>query len=167
MENYNLKEDEVVLYKGECSLVNAHGSTQLLLTNHNIVFVTKNKKMFQEAVVNVEQYAVSDIKIYEGKPQVKTNNSIVEIYLKTKEIELEFYSKIEGHKFISAIYTLLTGKNEAERNAERVKGTIGLVNETLDVDVVKSVGNAVQNGLAGTVAGALGKIGKSLFGKKK
>lgn len=115
----------------------------------------------------MEQHAVLDIKMYEGKPQVKTNNSTVEIYLKTKEITLDFDSKIEGHKFISAVYTLLTGKNEIERNAERVKGTIGLVNETLDVDVVKSVGDAVQNGLVGTVAGAFGKIGKSLFGKKK
>ena len=49
--------------------------------------------------------------------------------------------------FKSAIIDLLTGKTSAERNAQKVKEGIGLVNETLDVDIVHSVGNLIHDGV--------------------
>ena len=39
MENYQLKEDEVVFYKGTVGLSELKGSTQLVLTNFNVVFI--------------------------------------------------------------------------------------------------------------------------------
>lgn len=167
MQYYNLGEDEVVLYKGEVCGKMFGEQTQLILTNHNIVFITERKKTFQETAVSVKSYPVGDVKIYETKPQIKIVKTMVEVYLKTTELEFDFSSKLEQHKFVSAVTTLLTGKTAVERGAEKVKDTIDLVNDTLDVDIVKSAGDVVQGGLVGTISKGLGKLGKTLFGRNK
>lgn len=164
MEHYNLKEDEVVLYKGEISMKN--GNTQLILTNLNVVFITIHKRLFGEAIVESNVFPVEDIKIFDGIPQVKSKNLNVEMYFKTAEIEFSFESKSELHKFVSATNELLTGKTGAERNAEKVKDAIDLVNDTLGIDIVKSAGELVKSGVPGKIAGAFGKLG-TVFGKKK
>lgn len=160
MENYKLKENEVVLYKGEITLADKKGNTQLILTNLNIVFITKNKKLFTEEEVNVDFYPVEEIKIYEGIPQIKTKGNIVELYLLSTEKEFTFISKIELHKFMSEAKKLLTGKTTAERNAEKVKNTIKLVDDTLGIDTVSAVGNTVKDGIVGKVGKGFKAIGK-------
>ena len=168
MENYNLREDEVVLYKSDINLLDKKGKTTLLiLTNINIVFITKTKKLLEEEIVNTEIFPVGDIKIYEGIPQVKSNANKVELYFKTTEKEFAFNSKSEVHKFQNTIIKLLTGKTTAERNAEKVKNAIGLVNDTLGVDIVKCTGEVAKNGIVGSITNSIDKFGKVLFKKKK
>ena len=48
MENYNLGPNEVVLYKGDVKLKDTSGSTELILTNINLVFINKIKKLFSK-----------------------------------------------------------------------------------------------------------------------
>lgn len=167
MENYKLREDEVLLYKGDIEMSDKKDNTQLLLTNINIVFITKTKKIFQEESVDVISFPIEDIKMYEGVPQVKTKSNNVEIYLKSGEKEFAFDSKNELHKFVSAINKLLTGKSGTERNAEKVKKAIDLVNDTLGIDVLKCSTNVTKNNLVGSIIGSIGKIGNALFNKKK
>ena len=99
MEKYQLKEDEVVLYKG--AITTNEGFNELILTNLNIVFINEN---------NTEAYPTADVKIYENKPQVKAKGNKVEIYLKKGEKEFNFKSILETQKFLNAIKKLLTGK---------------------------------------------------------
>ena len=161
IKNYILREDEVVLYKGDIMLVEQKDKAQLLLTNLNMVFITNTKKIIEEEKRTIEVYSVSDVKIYEGLPQVKAEGENVEIYLKNTEKEFSFVSRGECHKFISVITKLLTGKTGLERNAEKVKNTIDLVNETLEVDIVKATGNVVKS-----IMSPLEKFGKFFSGKK-
>ena len=65
MENYNLRADEVVLYKGNVILKSKKGTTELILTNLNIVFINKYKELFSKEEVTVLEYPVGSIKIYE------------------------------------------------------------------------------------------------------
>lgn len=167
MEYYNLAEDEVVLYKGDVRFSGKTNLSQIVLTNKNLAIITKTKKLFDESEVEISVFSLDDIKIYEGAPQVKTKSSVVEIYLKTAEIELSFDSKSEIMKFQSAITKRLTGKTGFERGAEKVKDKINVVNDTFGVDVVKSTEDVVKNGVIESVAGVFGKVGKILFGKKK
>lgn len=44
MEHYNLDEDEVVLYKGDVVFKEKTQSTQIVLTNKNLVFIDIVKK---------------------------------------------------------------------------------------------------------------------------
>lgn len=167
MENYNLREDEVVLWKGNINLSDQKECSRLILTNLNLVFITKINNSETDEIINTEIYNIQEVKMYQGVPQVKTKASKVEIYLKSTEKEFTFDSKNELHKFVSEINKLLTGKTTAERNAEKIKNAIHLVNDTLGVDIVKGAGEVVKNGIVGSVSGSIGKIGTALITKKK
>ena len=177
MEHYNLDEDEVVLYKGDVVFKEKTQSTQIILTNKNLVFIDIVKKIFAHDEIETQIYPVNEIKMYEGVPQVKAKSNDVEIYLKTKELEFGFQSKNEVYKFRSAIIKLLTGKTGFERGADKVKDKIDVVNDTFGVDVVKSTEDVVKstedvvkNGIVESIGGLfekVGKIGKAMFGKKK
>lgn len=99
MEHYNLDEDEVVLYKGDVVFKEKTQSTQIVLTNKNLVFINVAKKLFAHDEIETQIYPVNEIKMYEGVPQVKAQSNEVEIYLKTKELEFGFQSKNEVYKF--------------------------------------------------------------------
>lgn len=170
MEHYNLDEDEVVLYKGDVVFKEKTQSTQIILTNKNLVFIDVVKKIFAHDEIETQIYPVNEIKMYEGVPQVKAKSNDVEIYLKTKELEFGFQSKNEVYKFRSAIIKLLTGKTGFERGADKFKDKIDVVNDTFGVDVVKSTEDVVKNGIVESIGGLyekVGKIGKAIFGKKK
>lgn len=105
--------------------------------------------------------------MYEGAPQIKTKGHEVEVYLLEDEVNFEFESKMELHKFINASNKLLTGETSVQKGAKKVKDTIGLVDDTLGINTVQATGNVIKNGVVGSITGAIGKIGKSLFGKDK
>ena len=167
MENYNLKADEVVLYKGSVILNNRKGTTELILTNTNLVFINKYKPLFSKEEVTILEHQIQSIKIYEGVPQIKSTANTVEIQLLEQEIEFEFYSKMELLKFTNATNKLLTGESTIQKGAKKVKDAIGLIDDTLGINTVESTTNVIKNGLIGSVSGVIGKIGKSLFDKNK
>jgi len=72
MEKYKLKEDEVVLYKGNVNVGGKNNS--LTLTNLNIVFILDDIDLNEEN--NIEIYSVESIKIYQEIPQVKVYKKI-------------------------------------------------------------------------------------------
>ncbi|MGM9683402.1 MAG: SHOCT domain-containing protein [Eubacteriales bacterium] len=163
MEHYQLQSDETVLYKGEVIKVdrNKKGSfmdsfstpptTELILTNKNIVLITRIKKMFAKEQPNVEVFPLDDVKVYDGMPQVKHNKINIEIYLTSGEIYVDFNSKLDALKFYQTAIQTLTGKSLATRGAEKVKGGIGLVDDTLGISTVDTVKGVLENGLAGTL----------------
>ena len=136
MDSYKLKETEVVLYKGEIILSDYQANAKLYLTNENLVLVNEQSD-------TVEVYPIDSIKMYKGIPQINSKGHNVEIYLKDKEIEFSFVKKGDLSKFKTVAFELLTGKTKAERRAEKVKGSIELINNTLNVDIVKSTGNLI------------------------
>ena len=159
MDNYSLKENESLLYKGD-----AYGMFEILLTNINLVLIKKikvkdSKKLFAKTYeqTDISVYSTDEIKIYKDVPQVKVKDSTVEIYLASGEEKINFYSKIEAHKFANAIYELLTGKTLATRGAEKVKSAINIVDEALGINTVSTVKNVMENGIAGTILGGVGK----------
>ena len=118
----------------------------------------------------VDTYPVNDIKIYKGIPQLVTKGNVVEVYLMSCEKEVYFTSKCELIKFVNVVNDLLTQKTLSERCAEKVKKTIGLVNDTLGIDSVSAVSNIVKDGFVGTTANLLNKGISSvskIFKKKK
>lgn len=163
MKDYELKVDEVVLYKGDVSYEEREGDTYLYLTNRNLVLVTKLKKFFSEEKTSVDVFPVSEIKIYEEKPQIKVEKNKVEIYFTNTELTFAFSNVMELYKFTASAKKLLTGKSAMERGAEKVKSGIELVNDTLGVDVVADTTTALKGGLLGKVSDRVGNV----FGKKK
>ena len=169
MENYDLEENEVVLYKGNVSLSNQKGFTQLILTNINFVLITKQKKIFGKDQVNVETYAVNELKYYNDSPQVIKKGNLIELYFLSEEVEFSFDSRNEARKFVNATLTLLTNKSTFERNAEKVKETISVIDNTLGIDSVGMTSNVTKNGVVGKATDVISKSVKAIgnFIKKK
>lgn len=163
MEEYLLKGNEAVLYKGSANFAseNISSRSEIILTNINLVAIIRNKKIFQPEQVEVKAYPVSEIKMYDGKPQLKEKNGIVEIYFADTEVKLNFYSKITAIQFMNAANKLITGKTMSERGAEKVKGAVSLVDDTLGIKTVDSMKGVIENGVIGTVFGGIGKKGNA------
>ena len=168
MSRISLQPDEVSLYEGDVSIAKGTsfdkifltGSTQVVLTNIRIYFVTITKKIFAKEQVTVDAHDISEIKVYNGVPQVKQikiNSSEVILDLASCEVEMTFSSRSEAHKFVNTVYELVTGKSIAERGAEKFKGAVDMVNDTLGIDTVGTVKNVLENGITRTVFGGLGK----------
>ena len=157
MENYSLQSNEAVLYKGGVTFGYNKTSSELLLTNINIVIITKTKKLFSKEEVDLKNFPVEDIKVYNDVPQIKQNNCMIEIYLTNMEITLNFDSKFAAHKFADAANKLVSGKSMSERGAEKVKGAVNLVDDALGISTVGMIKSVVENGVVGTVFGGFGK----------
>ena len=169
MKHYDLKPEEVVLYKGDVSIEGKKGSTQLVLTNTNLVLITKHKPLFAAEEVETEVYTLEQIKTYNGLPHFMIDGLTVELYLIPKEREATFISKSEMNKFVSTIKELFTGKTSVERGAEKVKKSIAIVDDTLGIDSVHVAGNAIKNGTVGKTTSliekGIGLVG-NIFKKK-
>ena len=157
MTNYALQPNETVLYQGNVSLEKRNGTVEMILTNLNLVFVITTRKFLAKSQVDVETYPIEEIKIYNNTPQIKQKNSRVEIFLTCGEIVANFDSMFEAGKFVNSALRLLTGKTMAERSADKFKGAVGLVDDTLGINTVGTVKNVLENGIAGTLLGGFGK----------
>ena len=175
MENYSLQPNEAVLYKGRATFGNnktssdllltktmstlllTKTSSELLLTNINVVVITKTSKPFSKEQVDLKIFPVEDIKVYNDVPQIKQNGLMVEIYLTNTEIILDFDSKSAAHKFANTANELITGKSMSERGAEKFKGALNLVDDTLGISTVGTIKSVVENGVVGNVFGTFGK----------
>lgn len=147
MSNYNLLADEVVLYKGIAKRQSSeNGQVEVLLTNLNIVLIDTI-----DDVTSVETLPIATLKIYKGIPQVKHKGLNVEMYFTSGEQYLTFANRVEIHKLVKAIYELVTGKTQFERGALKVKKGIETTNDTLGIDTVETVRNAVLIGLGASI----------------
>ena len=83
MKNYQLKNDEVILYRGSV-MVLPNGKKEkvsklknveqeLILTNTDFVFETRIKKVFQKEEIVTEVYSIEQIKIYQDAPHILQN----------------------------------------------------------------------------------------------
>lgn len=171
MDKYNLKSDESVLYKNYVFLDGIKGNVLLQLTNHNFIFTISRKlKIFGEPETKVKVFPVKSVKFYKDEPQIKHKGHIVEVYFEKSQAEIHFTSSVEASKFSMKAWELLTGKTIQSRGADKVKGAIGLVDDTLGIDTMDTVKGVFENGLVGSIIGgtkrkkgkANSKVGKVL-----
>ena len=74
MENYILKQDESMIYKGQVSFQDTSKpkqiktyNTELRLTSKNIIFITRTKKFLSKEIEDTEIYAIDTLKIYKDE----------------------------------------------------------------------------------------------------
>ena len=156
MEAYALQSNEVLLFKGSAVLDTTGPYSEALLTNINFVLITKTKKMFSKEQVTVNVFPVENVKNYNNIPQVKQSGSNVTIFLTTGEIVLSFESGNEARKFYNATYELLSGKSMSQLQAEKVRGTVGLVDSALGIDTMGTIKHVMENGVIGSILGGIG-----------
>lgn len=168
MKNYSLESDEVLLFRCEVVQDDASEETvELVLTNLHIVFIGENENAPLSEKVSVTKYPVTDIKMYNGLPQIKQNNRNVELFLSQGEKTIEFKTRMEANRFIDVSFELLTGKTKLARGASKIKKSIDDVNEALGVDVIDEVKNFSVDTVTRIINNTKPSSLFSLFKKKK
>ena len=142
MENYILKSDETVLYRGSV-VVMPDGKSEaknvkkadLLLTNFSIVIITQTKKLLK-TVTEVEVYRTADVKTYDESVQVIRRKAVVDVYLKTGELFFDFKKEKEAKLFCDKALRLISGESKLVRSVKKVKKEIKETDEALDINIV-------------------------------
>lgn len=142
MENYVLKENETVLYRHAVFVLPISKKrdemipeSELWLTNLNIVICTPKKKLLR-TVFETEVYSVADVKRYDERVQVINRGKIVDIYLKDKELFLDFKKSGEAKLFSDIALRLMSGESKFVRGVKRVRKEIRETDEALEIDTI-------------------------------
>ena len=122
MEHYSLKQDEVCLFKGNLQQ-SKKGTQELILTNYNLVLITKKKRLLKENV-DVFTHPAMEVKLYKSQYQVMQKSKKVEVYFLDCEQFFDFQSKKDANLFVSAYLKFLTGKTKFERGVDKTKENI-------------------------------------------
>lgn len=167
MNTYTFDQDEVLLFR--CEAYIADNSTclyRLLVTNKNIVFMPYNSTYDGETNYEERKIPLSEIKIFEGQPQVKFYNETIELYLLNEVFAIIIQDKKQAKEFVSTINKQLTGKSAYERTTEKVGKAIGVIDKTFGINTVESMKEIITNGI-GSKINIFGKLGKKSNDKSK
>ena len=183
MENYTLKQNETILFRGTAFLMpdgkepKKQEECDVLLTNMNIVFICKIKKLFRTEH-QVDVFSVNDVKIYDETIQIIRRKSIVDIYFKQGEVFADFKKEKFAKEFCDKALRLISGFSKLVRSVKKTQKAINETNEALDIDVVDIAKKAailtceVTTGVAG-ISGAgkttkfMGRVAGTILGKVK
>lgn len=157
MENYNLREDEVILFRGTVAVLSfwkkesnpTSYDTNLILTNLNIVLISDE----------LQTYSVEGIKVFKDAVQIIRKKKAVEIYHRSAELLLEFENEKDAKDFCDKATKLLGGSSKFSRTVHKAM-------ETLDLDInkiAKSTASAAREAMVGYVSG--GSKGNGLAAK--
>ena len=173
MENYQLGESEIVLFRTNALLPEKEQkcknkiSTELLLTNENIVLISKYKKLFQKDSVSTVIVPLESIKIYNDLPYIVKREECIELYTLNGEYFLKFEQKNQAKEFFNKIMRVTSGYSKFLRGVKKVSKEIKDMNVAFDIahtakktldfaaDVVIEYAEAPKKGkvqLLGTVA---------------
>ena len=109
---------------------------------------------------------LSEIKVFEGQPQVKFYNETIELYLMNEVFAIIIQDKKQAKEFVSTINKQLTGKSAYERNTEKVGKAIGVIDKAFGINTVESMKEIITNGI-GSKINIFGKLGKKSNDKSK
>jgi len=157
MNHYTLQADEAVLFKGQANFDNHSQSSDVLLTNYNLVRITKEKTASHESI-QVETFPVREVKVYNQVPQVKQLGGKVELYTLTRQMMIDFGNILIAYKFVGLMYDLLTGQTAAQRNAGKVREAMDVLDGALGIKTVDAVAGLVGKSAPGAILGGLAKI---------
>ena len=159
MENYQLQNNEVPLYRGKIILLPVSKKekpyeAELVLSNLNFIFAMEVKQVFRK-ISQTEVYDLKSVKFYNDLPHIIKKGDLVELYLLSCEKFIKFPNKKEATTFHDAVMRLLSGNSKFVRAVKKVKKEINETEEALDVDITgaaKVVADVALD-VAGTVTG--------------
>lgn len=138
-------------------LFNRHkGSILVMLTSQKLA-LEREKGLFKKEKKLVDIITLNTVKIHNGVAQIRQKGSSVEIQTVEMNIELIFTGMLEARKFAGKMVDAVTGTTLAQRNSERIKGAIDIVDDTLGLDTRGTIKGILENGIKGTLLNGIGK----------
>ncbi len=156
MNNYELEEDEVVLYEGSVVRDDIKESTNLILTSKKMIFEQSKSikigllKTKNETIV-IDTVMLETIKIYNGKIQVQQKGSNVYVQTTKNNFTIAFNGVMEARKFLTKITDAITGTTISERGTEKVKETLNKVDDVLGFNTRDTIKGVIENGITRSV----------------
>lgn len=149
---YEIDEDEVILYKGFAVYVvnSKKTNTNFTLTSKKMIF-EQEKGVFKKTIELIDIVELSDLKIYNGEVQCKQKMTELQIQTKKKNFLIYLTGIFEAKKVNTLIINTITGTTVAKRGSNKVKDGLDLVDETLDMDTRGVVRGLLENGIKGSI----------------
>ena len=149
---YEIDEDEVILYKGFAVYVvnSKNTNTNFTLTSKKMIF-EQEKGVFKKTIELIDIVELSDLKIYNGEVQCKQKMTELQIQTKKKNFSIYLTGIFEAKKVNTLIINTITGTTVAKRGSNKVKDGLDLVDETLDMDTRGVVRGLLENGIKGSI----------------
>lgn len=156
MKNFELFDDEVVLYEGTVASKNYKGSLLITLTSAKIV-IEQEKGVFKKVRELVDIIELNTIKAYNDVVQIKQHSSDVDIQTTAGNIVFVFSGLLEARKFVGKAIDATTGTTLARRVSDKTKGAFDMVDETLGVDTRGTIKGVLEQGVKGVIFNGIGK----------
>lgn len=154
--NYEILEDEVILYEGKVGYNKNSLNTLFILTSKKMIF-EKEIGLLKKTKELLDIIYLNDIKQFNGEIQSKQKLNEIQIQTISKNFSIYLSGMIEAKKVNSKIISASSGTTIAERGSEKIKGALGLVDETLGIDVRGITKGVVENGIKGTLINGIKK----------
>lgn len=150
MNTYEIELNEVILYEEVITYSDFKGDLILTLTSKKIIF-EKEKGKLKKSRELIDIINLSDIKMYNNKPQVTHKTNEVSIQTINKNIKIYFNNIFKPSIFISKIIDVVTGTTITERNVNKIKDAINNVDDVLGINPKDTLKSVVENGIAGSI----------------
>lgn len=118
MSNYQLKNDEVILYEGQVSFEKLKSNINFTLTNQNMIF-EKEKGIFKKKLKVIDMIPIENIKMYKEKVQIKQKNSTIKMQTTDKNVAFTCSNALEAKKIIEEIINIKTDSNTLDRAVKK------------------------------------------------
>lgn len=148
MNNYQLENDEVILFEGLVTVEELKSEVKFTLTSKKMKF-EKEKGIFKRKLKTIDIIPLTNIKVYKENVQVKQNKENVMIQTINKNITLSCANMSEAKNIAEEIINIKTGSNKFNRNSKKA------------TKIVKNVGNVVKG--VGEVVVAVGAIAGPIY----
>lgn len=150
MNNYEIDNDEVILYEGKVGYNKNSIDVEFKLTTKKMIF-EKQKGLIKKTKELIDIIPLDKIKIYNDSVQIK--QKINELQVQTLDKNFSIYANgiLEAKKIITKIIDTITGTTISERGSKKISGAIDLVDETLGLNTRDTVKAVLENGIKGTL----------------
>ena len=158
MGNYKIKENEVIRSQNTIALKTVKGDipAEIILTTMNFIFVTEGKKfLWFKPKAKVKVFAKELVKTYKEAPEIKQTGTEVRISFAKEDRILQFETKKDARNFVINAWEIITGKGAFERNLDKLKQALDLIDEKLDLNLMQLAKETISNGVASAKQGIL------------
>lgn len=150
MKNYEIDNDEVILYEGKVGYNKNYIDVEFKLTSKKMIF-EKQKGFIKKTKELIDVVLLDEIKIYNDSVQVKQKMNELQIQTINKNFSIYASGMLETKKIATKIIDIITGTTISKRGSQKISGAIDLVDETLGLNTRDTVKGVLENGIKGTL----------------
>jgi len=150
MSNYEIDNDEVILYEGKVGYNKNYIDVEFKLTSKKMIF-EKQKGLIKKTSELIDIVSLDRIKVYNDSVQIKQKMNELQIQTLDKNFSIYANGMLEATKIITKIINAITETTVSKRGSQKISGAIDLVDETLGLNTRGIVKGVLENGIKGAL----------------